>query len=88
MVIVQGGKFRMGSLLSERGRSEDEIQHQVRIRRTYAMATTEVTNEQFGRFLAAVADYGARWRAATTARFGDPPRFMAYSRLLTVRRSV
>ncbi len=44
------------------------------------MATTEVTNEQFARFLASVPDYGARWRRATAARFGDPPRFTRYSR--------
>jgi len=80
MVVVRGGEFMMGSPLSERGRSPEETQHRVRIPRTYAIATTEVTNEQFARFLAAVPDYGARWRAATTARFGDPPRFLTYSR--------
>lgn len=80
LVVVPGGEFMMGSPPSERGRSEEETQHRVRIPRTYAMATTEVTNEQFGRFLAAVPDYAARWRAATAARFGDPPRFTNYSR--------
>jgi len=79
MVVVPGGEFVMGSPLSERGRSEDETQHRARIPRTYAIATTEVTNEQFARFLIAVPDYGARWRAATAARFGDPPRFAAHS---------
>jgi formylglycine-generating enzyme required for sulfatase activity len=52
----------------------------VKIPRTFSIATTEVTNEQFARFLAAVPDYAARWRAATTARFGDPPRFTTFSR--------
>lgn len=80
MVVVPGGKFLMGSPLTERGRSEVETQHRVRIPRTYAIATTEVTNEQFARFLEAVPDYGARWRAATAARFGNPPRFATYSR--------
>jgi formylglycine-generating enzyme required for sulfatase activity len=80
MVVVTGGEFMMGSPRSERGRSEDETQHRVRIPRTYAIGTTEVTNEQFARFLVAVPDYGARWKAATTARFGDPPRFAVYSR--------
>jgi formylglycine-generating enzyme required for sulfatase activity len=80
MVIIEGGEFTMGSPSSERGRSEDEVQHRVRIPRTYAVATTEVTNEQFARFLAAVPDYAARWKAATAARFGDPPRFAQFSR--------
>jgi formylglycine-generating enzyme required for sulfatase activity len=80
MVIVPGGEFMMGSPSTERGRSPDETQHRVRIPRTYAIATTEVTNEQFARFLAAVPDYGARWKAATAARFGNPPRFLTYSR--------
>ena len=80
MVIVRGRTFTMGSPLSERGRSEEETPHRVNIRRTYAIATTEVTNEQFERFLVAVPDYGARWRAATTARFRDPVRFKAFSR--------
>lgn len=44
------------------------------------MAITEVTNEQFARFLEAAPDYGARWKRATTARFGDPPFFREYSR--------
>src|SRR2546430_12391989 len=52
MVIVPGGELTMGSALAERGRSQDEIPHRVRIPRTYAIATTEVTNEQFARFLA------------------------------------
>lgn len=80
MVIVPRGEFTMGSPLTERGRSQDEIPHRVRIPRAYAIATTEVTNAQFARFLAAVPDYGVRWRAATATRFGDPPRFLTYSR--------
>jgi formylglycine-generating enzyme required for sulfatase activity len=80
MVVVPGAEFMMGSPPSERGRSQAETQHRVRIPRTYAIATTEVTNEQFARFLAAVPDYGTQWRAATAARFGEPPRFARYSR--------
>lgn len=80
MVLVPGGEFKMGSPRTERGRTEEETEHRVRIPRTYAIATTEVTNEQFARFLVAVPDYGARWKVATAARFGDPPRFAAYSR--------
>jgi formylglycine-generating enzyme required for sulfatase activity len=80
MVIIPGGKFMMGSPTKELGRAPGETQHRVKIPRTYAIATTEVTNEQFARFLTAVPDYGARWRAATTARFGEPPRFARFSR--------
>ena len=67
MVVIRGREFTMGSPVGERGRSEEETQHRVRIPRTYAIATTEVTNEQFARFLAAVPDYAARWKTATTA---------------------
>src|SRR5690349_7056053 len=49
MIIVPPAEFMMGSPLTERGRSQDETQHRVRIPRTYAIATTEVTNEQFAR---------------------------------------
>ena len=80
MVVIPPAEFTMGSPPSEPGRSRDETAHRVRIPRVYAIATTEVTNEQFARFLAAVPDYGARWKRATTARFGDPPRFARYSK--------
>jgi len=80
MVVINGGEFTMGSPLSEPGRSAAETPHRVRIPRAYAIATKEVTNEQFNRFLAAVPEYAARWRAATAARFGDPPRFARFSR--------
>jgi len=75
MVLISGGEFTMGSPPGERGRSEVETQHRVKISRTYAIASTEVTNAQFSRFLASDANYAALWKAATTARFGDPPRF-------------
>ena len=80
MVVIKGGEFVMGSPSTERGRAEEETPHRVRIPRTFAIATTETTNEQFARFLAAVPDYGKRWKAAATARFGDPPRFEQFSR--------
>lgn len=75
LVVILGREFVMGSPASIRGRWQDEHEHPVRIPRTFAIATTEVTNAQFARFLAADIGYAAQWRAATTARFGDPPRF-------------
>src|SRR4051812_37492295 len=80
MVVIPAGEFVMGSPPSEGGRSQAETAHRVRIARAYALATTEVTNEQFAHFLSAVPDYAARWKRATTARFGDPPRYARYSR--------
>lgn len=74
MIVIGGGTFTMGSPAGELGRSDDEIAHQVRISRTYAIATTEVTNKRFERFLAANPDFAKQWRAARAARFGDPPR--------------
>ena len=80
MVIIPRGEFTMGSPSTERGRAEEETAHRVRIPRTYAIATTEVTNEQFARFLTANPEYAVRWKAAVVPRFGDPPRFAQYSR--------
>lgn len=80
MVVIPGSTFTMGSPLTEPGRSQVETQHLVKIPRRYAIATTEVTNEHFRKFLEAVPDYGARWRAATATRFGDPPRFQRFSK--------
>jgi formylglycine-generating enzyme required for sulfatase activity len=80
MVIIPGGEFTMGSPVRERGRSGVETPHRVRIARSFAIATKEVTNEQFKRFLETVPDYASQWKAATTSRFGDPPRYSAYSR--------
>ncbi len=80
MVVIPAGEFVMGSPPGEAGRSQVETAHRVRIPRAYALATTEVTNEQFANFLSAVPDYAARWKQATTTRFGDPPRYTKYSR--------
>jgi formylglycine-generating enzyme required for sulfatase activity len=80
MVVVPGGEFLMGSPATEAGRSIAETPHHVRIPRTYAIATTEVTNQKFSRFLAANPDFAARWQQATAARFGNPSRLARYSR--------
>ena len=80
MIVLTGGTFSMGSPATERGRAVEEALHQVTIPRTFAIATTETTNAQFGRFLAAVPDYAATWKTAAAARFGDPPRYQQFSR--------
>ena len=49
-VIVDAGEFLMGSPKSEPDRFPDESQHRCRIGRRFAIATTEVTKEQFRRF--------------------------------------
>lgn len=79
MVVIPGGELMMGAPSNEPGWAASETQHRVRIPRSFAIATTEVTNEQFARFLAAVPDYGDRWRRASAARFGNPSRLANYS---------
>ena len=52
--IIRGPvEFLIGSPRGEPGRYKDENQHRVRIERTFAMATREVTLEQYVRFLKA-----------------------------------
>jgi formylglycine-generating enzyme required for sulfatase activity len=74
LAVIDGATFTMGSPPTEPGRSDDENQHQVRITRTFAIATKEVTVRQFGRFLAETPEFARHFRSATAARFGDPPR--------------
>ena len=51
MVVIPGPvEFMMGSPLTEKDRAGSETQHQKRIGRTFALATTPVTKEQFLRF--------------------------------------
>jgi len=49
-VIMDAGEFWMGSPNSEPDRFLNEQQHRRRIGRRFAIATTEITREQFGRF--------------------------------------
>src|SRR5262249_35594944 len=52
MVVIPGPlEFDMGSPLSEERRNTDETQHRQRIGRTFALAATPVTKEQFLRFV-------------------------------------
>ena len=80
MVMLRGNTvFQMGSPESEPGRTPDETAHAVRIPRSFAIATTEITREQFSRFLAANPVFAEEWAAAAKARFGDPHRFLAFT---------
>ena len=47
MVLIPAGKFKMGSPASEKGRSDDEPQHQVTLTKSYYMGTYEVTQEHW-----------------------------------------
>jgi formylglycine-generating enzyme required for sulfatase activity len=52
MVLIEGPVvFAMGSPPSDPERVDDEIPHRKRINRRYAIATKEVTVDQYGRFL-------------------------------------
>jgi formylglycine-generating enzyme required for sulfatase activity len=50
LVFIEGGEFLMGSPPGERGRSDDERQHRVKVS-SFWLARYPVTNEQYGRFL-------------------------------------
>jgi formylglycine-generating enzyme required for sulfatase activity len=52
LTVVEGPvRFTMGSPPTERRRSEDEVPHLQRINRRFAIATKEVTREQYERFV-------------------------------------
>lgn len=76
MVIVpEPVEFIMGSPLNEVGRSEDEVQHRVRIPRSFAIASTEVTVAEFRRFLDANPWVNRQHRFADdSARMADVMR--------------
>jgi len=75
MVIVPGGEFVMGAPPGEPGRTDAETPHRVRIPRSFAVATTELTVAQFARFLAARPEFGDTWRKAAYARFKEPFKY-------------
>jgi formylglycine-generating enzyme required for sulfatase activity len=47
MVLVPAGKFMMGSPASEKGRNENETQHEVTLTKPFYMGKYEVTQEQW-----------------------------------------
>jgi formylglycine-generating enzyme required for sulfatase activity len=72
-VILDADTFEMGSPASEPGRSDDETQHRRHIGRRYAIASTEVTKEQFGRFQAQQPKV-ARIKTDLWAKTDDSPQ--------------
>jgi serine/threonine protein kinase/formylglycine-generating enzyme required for sulfatase activity len=65
MVVIPGPvEFLMGSLPTEVGRRDDEIQHEKRISRTFALAAKPVTVEQYLRFERGEPDTVANTRTA------------------------
>jgi formylglycine-generating enzyme required for sulfatase activity len=50
MVLIRGGRFRMGASRREPGRRANETLRDVELTRDYYLATTEVTNRQFREF--------------------------------------
>ena len=47
MVLVPAGKFKMGSPASEKGRNDNETQHEVTLTKPFYMGKYEVTQEQW-----------------------------------------
>jgi formylglycine-generating enzyme required for sulfatase activity len=66
MVVVPGPvEFVMGSPVTEARRRDQEVQHRRRIARTFALAATPVTKEQFLRFRPAFAHQFRRYPEPT-----------------------
>src|SRR5262249_25511982 len=60
-VFSSAGDFQMGSSEHEQNRGDTETLHQRRVPRSFALATKEVTVEQFRRFLKDNLDIASRW---------------------------
>ena len=63
MVLIPAGKFLMGSPASEKGRNDDEVQHEVTITKPFYMGKYEVTEEQWGTVMKnqSYVNYGAKF---------------------------
>jgi serine/threonine protein kinase/formylglycine-generating enzyme required for sulfatase activity len=66
-------EFRMGSLNEESGRGVGEVLHHMRIPRSFALATKEVTVGQFQRFLKDRPALAVRWEEALSKRSPEDP---------------
>jgi len=51
MVFIPGGRFRMGSDVTEKNRDEDEAGHEIAVANGFWIDSTEVTNEAYRRFV-------------------------------------
>ena len=51
MVLIPAGKFKMGSSASERGRSDNETQHEVTLTNPFYVGKYEVTQKQWERLM-------------------------------------
>ncbi len=47
MALIPAGKFKMGSLETEKNRGEDETQHEVTITKPFYIGKYEITQEQW-----------------------------------------
>jgi len=51
MVLIEGGRFRMGAARREPGRRSNETLRDVELTRKYYLSTTEVSNREFRQFM-------------------------------------
>ena len=72
-VILEAGEFLMGSPLSDPERDESEVPHRVKIGRSVAISSTEVTMEEYERFLQANPNV-ERINVDRFSQTGDSPR--------------
>jgi len=56
LVLIQSGKFLMGSPITEPGRNEDEIQHEVTITKPFYLGKFEVSQEQWENIMGSFPD--------------------------------
>jgi formylglycine-generating enzyme required for sulfatase activity len=74
MVVIAGPvEFGMGSPDDEPTRPSDEALHRKRIPRSFALATKEVTVQQFQEFLKDHPDIGSRWKGSLEKSAPDEP---------------
>ncbi len=82
MVVIEGPvTFLMGSPTSEKYRTDDELQHQVTIPRTFAISTKEITVSQFQKFLEANPQIKERALKQDSSKFPsiENRRLLAFS---------
>jgi len=66
LVLIPAGTFTMGSPASEKGRSDDENQHQVTLTKPFYMGRTEVTQGQWKKVMGTEP-----WKGTEYVREGD-----------------